>query len=74
VRHEEDGLLVRCGDVDRLLESLERLVRNPGLRARLGAAGRARVAHEFRWVDKLDLVLRVYEQKALRTVYAASSS
>jgi glycosyltransferase involved in cell wall biosynthesis len=44
VRHEETGLVVPAGDAPALAAALRRLRDDPGLRARLGAAGRAAVA------------------------------
>jgi colanic acid/amylovoran biosynthesis glycosyltransferase len=41
------GLLVRPARPDRLAAALERLLADPGLRARLGAGGRRRVEEEF---------------------------
>src|SRR5205807_3357230 len=35
VRHETDGLLISCGDVQGLSQALVRLVENPGLRKKL---------------------------------------
>ena len=43
----ETGLLVDAGDTDALANAIERLSRDPALRRRLGAAGRARVVAEF---------------------------
>jgi colanic acid/amylovoran biosynthesis glycosyltransferase len=43
----ETGLLVDAGDADALAGAIERLSRDPALRRRLGAAGRARVVSEF---------------------------
>jgi glycosyltransferase involved in cell wall biosynthesis len=40
VRHEVDGLLVRTGDLGELSGALGRVMKDPALRARLGAAGR----------------------------------
>jgi glycosyltransferase involved in cell wall biosynthesis len=56
VRHEIDGLQAGCGDLDGLVTQLARLVADAGLRWRLGATGRARIATEFRWSDKLERV------------------
>jgi glycosyltransferase involved in cell wall biosynthesis len=56
VRHEQDGLLVRCGDIDGLATALCRLADNPELRRRLGAAGWERTRTEFRWEEKLRIV------------------
>ena len=53
IRHQVDGVLVRCGDIDGLARAIERLKDNPGDRAAWGAAGQSRVATEFRWADKL---------------------
>lgn len=47
VRDGRTGLLVPPGDAVALGAALERLVREPGLRAALGAAGPARVAEGF---------------------------
>jgi glycosyltransferase involved in cell wall biosynthesis len=56
VRHEVDGLRAACGDVAELAAHLGRLVTDGALRRRLGDNGLSRVAHEFRWRDKLELV------------------
>jgi glycosyltransferase involved in cell wall biosynthesis len=60
IRHEEDGLLVRCGDVDGLAQALVRLTSDANARHRLGQAGRERTEREFRWSDKLHRVRQVY--------------
>jgi glycosyltransferase involved in cell wall biosynthesis len=62
IRHEEDGLLVRCGEVNALAEALARLAADAALRRRLGAAGQERARREFRWADKLALVRRECER------------
>jgi glycosyltransferase involved in cell wall biosynthesis len=64
-----DGLHAACGDVAGLAAQLGRLVTDEGLRRRLGAAGRARIATEFRWEDKLALV-----RQAIREVVSCSVS
>jgi glycosyltransferase involved in cell wall biosynthesis len=48
VRDGEDGFLVEPGDVLALAERLVRLAADPGLRDRLGAAGRERVVPRYR--------------------------
>ena len=62
IRHEEDGLLVKCGDVDGLAAALLRLAADAELRRRLGEAGRERTRKEFGWEDKLRMVRRVYQE------------
>jgi glycosyltransferase involved in cell wall biosynthesis len=62
IRPEQDGLLVRCGDVHELGEALARLLKDQDLRRRLGQAGKQRVSQDFRWQDKLDLVRRMYHE------------
>jgi len=47
VRDGENGLLVPARAVPELAEALRRLIRDPQLRARMGAAGRARAETEF---------------------------
>jgi glycosyltransferase involved in cell wall biosynthesis len=44
----DTGLLVPPADVDRLADALDRLVRSPRLRERLGRAGRQRAEQECR--------------------------
>jgi glycosyltransferase involved in cell wall biosynthesis len=62
IRHEQDGLLVRCGDVAELASALDRLISDTGLRQRFGACGRDRILREFRWEDKLERVREVYRE------------
>lgn len=59
VRHEEDGLRCPPGDARALAAALERLAREPALRARLGRAARAKVhrAHTWRAVARRILEL-----------------
>lgn len=56
VRHERDGLLARCGDVDGLAEALLKLERDRDQREAYGLAGQARVGREFVWEEKLQKV------------------
>jgi phosphatidyl-myo-inositol dimannoside synthase len=50
VTHEETGLLVAPGDTAALTQAFSRLLADPGLRRRLGEAGRAR-ARRHTWRD-----------------------
>lgn len=59
IQHGEDGLQSACGDVEALSEQLERFVIDADLRRHCGSTGRRRVASEFRWQDKLELVSEV---------------
>ncbi|MGH9676978.1 MAG: glycosyltransferase family 4 protein, partial [Candidatus Acidiferrum sp.] len=67
IRHEKDGLLVRCGDIEGLAAALRKLVKSNSLRISLGAAGRERARCEFRWDDKLRLVEMAYVKLAGRS-------
>jgi glycosyltransferase involved in cell wall biosynthesis len=62
IRHEKDGLLVRCGDVEELGRGLARLIADADLRKRLGAAGLERTRREFRWEGKLQRIRNVYKE------------
>jgi glycosyltransferase involved in cell wall biosynthesis len=64
IRNEQDGLLVRCGDVAALAAALGRLIDQPAESRWLGEAGRARIGRDFRWDDKLALVRKVYKETA----------
>jgi len=66
IRHEEDGLLVTCGDTDALAAALGRFVQDEDLRRRLGETGRARTKVDFRWGDKLKRVREVYQEATER--------
>ena len=60
-RHEETGLTVPPGDAGALAAALRRLTGDEGLRARLGAAGRARVQSEFTLERMADRTVAAYE-------------
>jgi glycosyltransferase involved in cell wall biosynthesis len=62
IRPGDDGLLVRCGDVQGLAESLDRLLNNEPFRLRLGRSGRNRLRRDFQWKDKLDRVRSTYQE------------
>jgi D-inositol-3-phosphate glycosyltransferase len=60
VRHERTGLLVPPGDSLALADALERLVKDAGLRQRMGAAG-LRAAHRYSWTRVAQEIHAVYE-------------
>jgi rhamnosyl/mannosyltransferase len=59
-RHETTGLLVPPAEPDALAGALNRLLDDPSLRARLGQAGRERVASEFHVDRMVERTLTVY--------------
>jgi len=63
VVHEETGLLVPPGDPTALATALARLARDPGLRARLGAAGRERVLGRYTAARMAEGTLACYEDR-----------
>jgi glycosyltransferase involved in cell wall biosynthesis len=58
----ETGLLVQAGDPEALADALRRIVAEPELRARLGAAGRRRAEAEHSAVDTTRRVAAVYDE------------
>jgi glycosyltransferase involved in cell wall biosynthesis len=63
IRHEGDGLLVKCGDISALAEALERLIMDAPLRNGLGQTGRVRLGRDYNWEDKLSLVEQIYVER-----------
>ena len=60
VRDGESGYLIPRADVPHLRDRIERLMTDPTLRARLGAAGRARFVRDFTLSASVARTLRVY--------------
>lgn len=60
VRHEEDGLVVPSNDPLALAQALTRLIADPPLRERLGAAARQRVASAFTISETVQKTLAMY--------------
>ncbi len=61
----ETGLLVPPEDPASLAKALERLIGDPGLRSRLGAAGRLRIEELYRWDRCVDRMEQVYRRAVL---------
>jgi glycosyltransferase involved in cell wall biosynthesis len=61
-RPEENGILIAPGDVNALAHAVERLLSDKDLRARMGAAARARVESEYTVEKMVDRTLAVYER------------
>ncbi len=68
---DEVGILVPPADVDRLASALERICSDASLRAKLGAAGRKRVAERFSVARSVDGYLSAF---GLEPYYSASDN
>ena len=66
-RDGETCLAVPPGDAQALAAALHRLLDDPELRARLGAAGRARVLDRFTWARAAQGTVRLYREAIART-------
>jgi len=71
-QHERTGLVVPAGDADALRAAMARLLEDAGLRARLGAAGRARVEDEFTIGRLRDRLRLLYEEAAVLPPWPAA--
>ena len=60
----ETGFLVERGDVQGLRAAITRLLLNPSLRAKMGAAGRQRVKKLFTWESCVDRLQELYTLSA----------
>ena len=69
VQEGVDGFLVETGDTEALAQQLAVLARDPGLRTRMGEAGRERILRRYavdRLIDDIDLLYRsLLESKGL---------
>ena len=59
VAHEETGLLVPFDDSAALASALQRILTEPGLAARMGAAGRQTVIDQYTWDNCYDAFSRI---------------
>ncbi|MCC5794991.1 MAG: glycosyltransferase family 4 protein [Chromatiales bacterium] len=64
VENEVSGLVVPSGDAAALAAALARLIADPALRARLGAAARTRIATQFSLAQTVARTLAVYRELA----------
>jgi glycosyltransferase involved in cell wall biosynthesis len=65
VIHDVNGLLVKPRDAPALAAALQRLLSDPALRARMGAAGRRKAEAEFGVTAVIDATLAVYRDMLL---------
>jgi len=63
VRDGEDGFLVPPGDEVALAGALHRLLKDPKLRARMGASGASRAAQVFSREEQLDALEAIFERE-----------
>lgn len=62
VRHNENGLLIPLSDSKALADAIEFLIKNPELRAKMGARGRKIVEAEFSKEIVIKQTMEVYER------------
>ncbi len=55
------GRTFRSGDADSLGRGLQELLGDPGLRARMGELGRARIAESYGWDRVVRETLKIYQ-------------
>lgn len=60
ITHEVNGLLVAPGDIDALSTAIDRLMRDPLLRQRLGTAARATIEARFSLESMIERLLDLY--------------
>lgn len=61
IDHQENGLLVDWGDVRGLADAMAQLLADPAAAARMGAAGREKMAREYTWEAVYKRIERVYQ-------------
>ena len=66
IKHMENGLLVKPGDIDDFAEKLKVLYENPDLREQLGRNARETIIKERSWDTRIKKELEVYEKVLTR--------
>jgi len=66
VAHGETGWLAPPGDAAALADGIRRLMSDPELRARMGAAGRKRMVERFTWRETARKTVALYEEVLTR--------
>jgi len=69
VVHEENGLLIEDNDLDGVVNALERLITDGGLRKALGQAGYLRIKRDFNLSEQIDAYAALY-QRYLRSSHS----
>jgi glycosyltransferase involved in cell wall biosynthesis len=64
---DREGILVPADDPRALADAMSRVARDPSLRARLGAAARARAAADFSFAAMTETYLRLYREVLARS-------
>lgn len=62
IGHEKEGLLVPEGDGEALYQALDRLLKDEGLRRRMGQAGRSRAERKLSWDEVAGQYQQAYER------------
>lgn len=63
LEHDKTAWMVKPGDVASLVEGLERLIDDPGLRERLGAAAREEVSRSYTWLEHTRRIVEALEKR-----------
>ena len=71
VRHDENGLLYRPGDLDGLAAACDRLLDDPSRRARLGQAAADTVRRQFTWQENARRVVELVQGVQAKAQVAA---
>jgi glycosyltransferase involved in cell wall biosynthesis len=74
VDHQETGWLVPPGDSRALADAIRLLMDNPGLRERLGSAGRQSIVERFSWRKAAEETLAVYEEVLHRPAWSENAA